>query len=807
MYLSLNWLKDFVKLPKAINPTDIAELLTLHIVEVESWKEQKAVFEKVVVGRVVSVAPHPNADRLRLIKVDIKGEILDIVCGAPNVAFGQKVPVALVGATLPNGVEIKESEIRGEKSYGMICAEDELGLGSDHEGIMVLSDKAKIGQSFADYLNFNDIILEIDNKSLSNRGDLWGHYGMARELSALLKSPLRPYLSNLENKDLHGSGKSQLDVKIEDKSACFRYIAVKINHVKAIESPRWLKERLVAVGARPINALVDITNYVMLESGQPLHAFDASGLEKISIRASKDGESLETLDEKERLLPKNSIVITDGYEPIALAGIMGGKRCAVNSDTESIILEAASFDAVRVRQTSQALNLRTDASMRFEKTLDPNLPELAWQRAWQLIKEIMPEAELAGQPVDIVNFKLEPSPIEVDFSWLKKRLGYSLTRKETISILERLGFKVAVSKNILAVIPPSWRAVKDVSIKEDILEEVARIVGYNNILSQSPISPLTPLPDNLELSLERKIQDILSGAGRLHEVYNYSFVSEAVLSKLNLDPSRCLRLANPISEQHVFLRPTLLAGLWQDARLNQFNFNQFGIFELGRIFLPAPGEYMKDDRGDFLPYQGKQLAMLFASQDNSVSFNRIKGLVNLLFTKLWPDSRVEFLALENQPAWSQAGQAVAVFCAGKELGVAGLLDNKLANAFGLKLKTAVVELNFKEIFELSQSLASNHYRELSKYPPVVRDVAFVVEEKILYNDFWRTLISFHPLLVKAELFDIYRGEALGSGRKSWAFHLTYQAEDRTLTALEIDAIQTDLVNRCHDQFEAQIRDF
>ncbi|HQO11225.1 MAG TPA: hypothetical protein PK837_02365, partial [bacterium] len=194
-------------------------------------------------------------------------------------------------------------------------------------------------------------------------------------------------------------------------------------------------------------------------------------------------------------------------------------------------------------------------------------------------------------------------------------------------------------------------------------------------------------------------------------------------------------------------------------------------------------------------------------QDNSVSFNRIKGLVNLLFTKLWPDSRVEFLALENQPAWSQAGQAVAVFCAGKELGVAGLLDNKLANAFGLKLKTAVVELNFKEILELSQSLASNHYRELSKYPPVVRDVAFVVEEKILYNDFWRTLISFHPLLVKAELFDIYRGEALGSGRKSWAFHLTYQAEDRTLTALEIDAIQTDLVNRCHDQFEAQIRDF
>jgi len=806
MYLSLNWLKDFVKIPKKIDQTMIAELLTLHTVEVEGWKEQKSIFDKVVVGRVVSVMPHPNADRLRLTKVDIKSEILDIVCGAPNVAAGQKVPVALIGAVLPNGLEIKESEIRGEKSFGMICAEDELGLGKDHEGIMVLSDKARIGQAFADYLNFDDIILEIDNKSLSNRGDLWGHYGLARELSALLKAPLRPYLLP-EKQEFSGQGKNHLSVKIEDKAACSRYIAVKIDKVKTIESPRWLRDRLVAVGSRPINALVDITNYVMLESGQPLHAFDAAGIKKIGIRFSKDGESLETLDEKERLLPKDTIIITNGSEPIALAGLMGGANSAVNAETESIILEAATFDSIYIRKASQSLNLRTDASMRFEKTLDPNLPDQAWRRAWQLIKEIMPEAEISGEPIDIVNFELEPAAIEIDFSWLKKRLGYELSRKEAVGILERLGFQVNVSKNILSVVPPSWRAVKDVSIKEDVLEELARIIGYNNISSQNLSSLSLSLPENRELVLERKIQNILSGAGHLHEVYNYSFLSDAVLSKLNFDSSRCLKLANPISEQHVFLRPTLLAGLWQNARLNQFNFNKFGIFELGRIFLPLPGEYVKDDQGDFLPYQGKRLGLLIANQEGLEAFNHLKGLLALLFSKLWPGSHLEFSALENNPSWSQSEQAAAVYCAGKEIGVVGLLDNKIGAAFGLKLKTAVAEFNFKDILSLSEVLPAFHYQETPKYPPVVRDVAFVVDEKILYNDFWRMLVSFHPLLIKAELFDIYQGGALGENKKSWAFHLTYQADDRTLTAIEIDSIQSDLIIQCREKFEAQIRDF
>ena len=806
MYLSLNWLKDFVKISKKTSSETLAHFLTMHTVEVEGWKEQSRIFDKVVVAKVLSVEPHPNADRLRLVSVDIKKEILSIVCGASNVAVGQRVPVALIGASLPNGLVIKESEIRGQKSFGMICAEDELGLGQNHEGIMILAEHAKVGQSFADYLGLNDIILEIDNKSLSNRGDLWGHYGMAREISTLLKTPLRPYLQADESIFIP-SGKDSVAVKVEDKKICSRYIAVKIDKVEAVESPNWLKERLAAVGIRPINAIVDITNYVMIESGQPLHAFDASGIKKIVVRLSKEGESLETLDGKERLLPEETILITDGDEALAIAGIMGGTKSAISEKTNSIILEAATFDAVYVRKSSQKLNLRTDASMRFEKTLDPNLPLLAWKRAWQLIKEIIPTAELAGDPSDIINFKMEIEPITVDFSWLKKKLGRDISRKDAINILERLGFTVSLEKNILLVSTPSWRAVKDVAIKEDILEEVARIIGYDNIISSSPTIYLSLLPENEELLLERKIQDVLSGAGALHEVYNYSFLSESSLVKLNFDTSRHLQLVNPISEQHVFLRQSLLVGLLQNARSNQFNYQDFGLFEIGRVFLPLPGEYNKDDNGELLPYQSKRLGMLVAGFDNVEIFDRAKGLLSLLFSSLWPQASVEFTVLENLPAWSQDGRAASVRCADKDLGFVGLLDDKLSAAFGLKIKTAFIELNFPEILALNSLMPARQYQETSKYPTIIRDISFVVNEKILYNDFWRALSSFNYLLKRVELFDIYQGGALGDNSKSWAFHLVYQAADRTLTAEEIDLIQLDLIQMVHDRFDAQIRDF
>ncbi len=808
MYLSLNCLKDFIKVPNKLGAAEISELLTLHTVEVESWRLQKDDFNQVVVAKVISVSPHPNADRLRLAKVDIGKEILDIVCGATNLAKGQKVAVALIGAKLSNGLEIKESEIRGEKSYGMICAEDELGLGNNHEGIMVLSEKAKTGQDFADYLALNDIILEIDNKSLSNRADLWGHYGLARELSVLLKTPLKPAIQ-ISDDLLEIKNSEKISVKIEGKNICSRYLALKINNVKAVESPQWLKDRLSALGLKPINALVDITNYVMLELGQPLHAFDATGIKKIVVRESKKGESLETLDNKERLLPENTIVISDSNEAIAIAGIMGASKSSINENTTSIILEAATFDAVSVRRSAQALNLRTDASVRFEKSLDPQLPTIAWQRAWQLIKQIIPEAELAGEPIDIFPEVPAEKRVLLDFSWLKKKLGYDISRKEVINILERLGFQVLVEKNIFNILIPSWRAVKDVSLPEDILEEVARIVGYNKIVSSSPLIEMHFRPKLEENKLEKKIQDILSGAAAMNEVYNYSFVGEHLLSKLNLSSSHYLRLLNPLNNNHQFLRQNLLVGLISNARLNQSNFNHFSLFELGRVFLPIPGIYAKNalKPEDVLPYQGKRLALLVANNEADKAFSRLKGILQLLLKNLAPNYLLEFVPVEDDLNWADNNTSLNVIWDGKEIGFLAQVDQKVANSLGLKIKTVVAELNFQDILNLLLSSSVALYEPVPKYPPVTRDLAFVVNEKILYNDFWKEMINFNPLLNVVELFDVYQGNGLGDNLKSWAFHLTYQDLSQTLTSEEVDRVQQELINHLQNKFEAKIRSF
>lgn len=806
MYLSLNCLKDFIKIPKNIEAKDIAKLLTMHTVEVESWRLQKDDFKNIVVAKVLSVSAHPNADKLSLVDLDAKKDTLKVVCGATNLKQGQKVALALPGAKLMSGLEIEETEIRGQKSQGMICSEDELGLGGEAEGIMVLSNNAKIGQSLADYLELNDVIFEIDNKSLSHRGDLWGHYGMARELSTILKVPLKEYLE-IDDKIFQSNNDEQFKVKVEDKDVCSRYIAVKINKVKNIESPAWLKNRLMAMGVRPINVLVDISNYVMFELGQPLHIFDARNIEKIVVRKSKNEESIETLDGKERLLPKNAVVISDGQDPIAIAGIMGGLKSAVKDDMNSIILESANFDAVSVRQTSQFLNLRTDASMRFEKTLDPQICLPAWQRAWQLIKEIMPEAEIDRAMNDVSSFSLEEKIIELDFNWLKKRMGHEISKNEAVNILKNLGFEIEIEKNIFTVKVPSWRGVKDIASKEDLLEEVARIVGYENIPFSLPIAPLEPPKQDEERNLAMKVQDILSGPARLNEVYNYSFVSEQMLAKLNLDFTNYLKLVNPISENHSLLRQNLLIGLLMNARVNQFNQSSFGLFEIGRIFLPVPGGYLKGgaQKDEQLPYQGKRLGILVASSEPDQAFKKLKGIVQFLFSSLWADLSCEFVLPENDFLWSRKNRSANIFIDDRELGFVSEIDNRCAKNFNLKINVAIAEINFEELLFLFKKYSKKQYRPLSKYPHLTRDIAFVLDEKVLYNDFRKELLNFHPLLVAADLFDVYHDNSLGENLKSWAFHLTYQDKSHTLQSEEVDKIQQKLIEHLRNQFEAQIR--
>jgi len=807
MYISLNWLKDFVKIPAKMDAASIARELTSHTVEVEGFINQAEQFNKVVVGKVLEVKKHPNADRLRLALVDIKKTKLNIVCGAPNLAVNQLVPVALVGAVLPGGLEIKESEIRGEKSSGMICAEDELGIGKNHEGIIVLRENAKIGEPFAKYLKANDIVLEIDNKSLSNRPDLLNHYGISREIGVIFGFPVKPYEKLLNKKFNFLSVKeNKLEIKVEDKEACPRYMAVRVDGIEVKESPDWLKERLIAVNQKPINNIVDLTNYVMLECGQPLHAFDASLINKIIVRRSRKNEIFETLDEKERSLEED-LVITDGKKTIAVAGIMGGKESGIKPETKSIILESANFKAAVVRKTSQRLGLRTEASTRYEKALDVNLTEIALFGFLTLLTKICPEIKIGSALIDVKQPASKLEPISLSLDWLTKKIGQEIPKDQVLKTLKQLGFKVAgEDTDKLVVTVPSWRATKDISTKEDLSEEILRIYGYDNIPSQLPIEILRLPEVNEERQLERKIKSILALKHGLSEVYNYSFVGEDQLKKLNIDFFNYLKLANPLSDVQTILRQSLAPGLISNIKNNQSKADSLGFFEIGSVFFNAPGRIRKEETGEqTLPYQEKHLGLVLAADSNDL-FSVLKGTVNSLLQSLINyEVETEFFLSEEMLGWANKKMFAKIKVLGREIGLLAVVNQEVAKNVNLKKAVAIAEINFNVLADLIFGLAPTRFQEIDKYPTVTRDLAFVLNEKILYNELKNTIINFNSLIKTVELFDVYTGNKLADDEKSLAFHINFQSRERTLTTEEVDLIVKDLIKHLADKFEARLR--
>lgn len=810
MHLSLNWLKDFVNIPSKIKAEDLGRLLSLHTVEVEKIEKQSDKFKNVVVGKILEIKKHPNADRLQLTRVDVGKEILNIVCGASNIEVGQMVPVALVGAILPNGLEIKEAEVRGEKSSGMLCALDELGMGSDHSGIMILDKKAKLGQSLGDYLGLKDTVFEVDNKSLSNRPDLWGHYGIARDIAALLDEKFKPI--KLNNKVLEkSSGKINLQVKIDDKKICPRYMAVAMEGVVVASSPDWMRERLIAAGMRPINNIVDVTNYVMLELGQPLHAFDAELVRKgddyrIGVREAKAKEKIETLDGESRELSSEDIVITDSDKPIAIAGIMGGANSEIGDKTKNIIIESANFDYVSIRRSSQKLDIRTESSMRFEKGLDPNLCETGILRAVELIRKVSPKSKVASELVDEKNFSLNTGPIEIDLGWLENMVGQKIEKEKVFSILENLGFE-AEHKNseILKIKIPTWRATRDISIKEDLAEEVIRIYGYNNIKAVMPKIDMGGVEVNKEKILERKIRDILSGAPAMSEVYNYSFVGEEQLKKLNIDYSRHIRLLNPIASNQSLLRQNLAPNLINNIVFNQPRFDSIKIFEIGNIYLSSEGSISKDaEKNGFLPYQEKRLGLALASGDMNNSFSKIKGIIEYLFSAL--DVNICYKESETMPSWADGKYFAEIMFGPENIGYVAGVSGSLGRGVGLKREAVISEINLLKIYEIFSVKDARKYEPLDKFPHLVRDLAFVVESKVLYNDIKKEIMNFDKLIKRVELFDVFQGGKLGEGKKSMAFHIVYQAE-RTLVSEEVDGLQKKLIKNLEQKFGAKIRDF
>lgn len=806
MYLSLNWLKDYVKIPGSISAQEIASRLTMHTVEVEGIEDQAKKFDNVVVGKILEVKKHPNADRLQLAKVDVGAkENLDIVCGAPNIESGQLVPVALVGARLPNGLEIKEAEVRGEKSQGMLCAPDELGLGDDHSGILILNEKAKIGQSFAKHLEMDDTIFEVDNKSLTNRPDLWGHLGMAREISAFLNTKFVDYVPN--KKIISKATDSfKIEVKVEDDNLCGRYMAIGMEGIRIEPSPKWMQQRLIAAGSRPINNIVDVTNYVMLEMGQPLHAFDQGLIDKIVVRRAKNNEIIETLDGEKRTLTNEMLVIADSKKPVAIAGVMGGANSEISGETEKIIIESANFDFVSVRKTSHKLALRTESSMRFEKGLDPHLAEKALLRAVELIKELCPGSKIAALPIDIFKEKKSAKhPILLNLDWLDKMIGEEIKNSRVIEILTSLGFGVKQKDNNLQVTVPSWRAVRDISIREDLVEEVARIYGFNNIRSSMPEVPMMPPEKNEERMFERRIKELSAHGASLSEVYNYSFAGEEQLKKLRIDSSNCLRLANPIASHQTLMRQSLAPGLIENIRTNQARYKEIGLFEIGSIYLDLPSGLNKDNKSkDTLPYQEKRLGIILADDQGTELFRKAKGIIEYIIENL--NFEVEWRPSEIKAGWAQPAENADISVNGKIIGSLSRLDIKIGKSLGLKKEAVIAEISMSQLLSLYKQQSYKPFQEFDKFPPLVRDLAFVVNSKLLYNDIRQEILKFDPIIKKAELFDIYQGGKLGEKNKSLAFHVIYQA-DRTLTSEEVDLIQAGLLKRMEEKFEAKIRNF
>jgi len=808
MLLSLNWLKDLVNIPKTITPEEIGQKLTQHTVEVEKTEKEGAKFDKVVVGKVLDVKKHPNADRLNLTKVDVgEKELLSIVCGAPNVAVGQLVVVALVGAELPNGMKIEEREVRGEKSIGMICSLDELGLGEGADGIMVLNKKTKIGQQFSQYLKLEDVIFEVDNKSLANRPDLWGILGMAREIGVLFEAKITKEFERIFSLKLDNNKElEKISVKVEDEELCPRYMAVKISGLEITESPEWLKKRLLSVGMRPINNIVDATNYVMLELGEPMHAFDASLVPEIIVRRAKKEEKIITLDNENRQLDNSVLVIANHEKAIAIAGVMGGENSGINSDTKDIILEAANFNATSVRKTSTKLSLRTESSMRFEKALDPNLCEVALARCFELIKETCPKAKLASQITDLKNFNLKTGPLEIDLDWLSRRLGDELENKKIIKILEALGFEVENNeKNILKVTIPTWRATKDITIKEDVLEEVVRIFGYNNIKSAMPIVAIMPPEENKERILERKIKNILALGASSTEVYNYSFVGEEKLSKMKISTDDYLRLVNPIASNQNLLRQNLLANLLDNVKTNQAKYEEISLFEFGSVFSDLSGTINKlSDKKENLPWQKKHLGLIEAGQKFTV-YERVKGKIEYLLGAFYLEPRFE--NSEFMPEWADKKTYAKIKVSDKEIGSMSMVDEEVLESLGIKKLVAVVEIDFEKLVEIISQAPLKLYEKSGKYPMASRDLAFVVSSKILFNDIQEEIKKFNELIIKVELFDVYEGENLPAGEKSLAFHVEYLSLERTLERTEVDELQKKLIKHLEEKFAAKIRNF
>ncbi len=838
MLISYNWIKNYVDLPDSLSPEELALKLTMSTVEVEGVEKLGKDLENIVVGLVKKVEKHPDADKLQVCTVFDGTEDFQVVCGGSNVVEGMKVAFGKIGAKVKwHGegelIELTKAKIRGVESFGMICASSEIGLGemfplegekeildlsSHHPGLKATPPPThsagrqaggdNIGMPLAEFLGLDDVVIDIDNKSMTHRPDLWGHYGMAREVAALYNKKL----ANYNPAEIKASSNFKLGVDVQDTKLCPRYMAVVIDGIKIAPSPDWMQKKLVAVGLRPINNIVDITNYILFDLGQPLHAFDAAHLKgvrnkekgiNIVIRRAEDGEDFVTLDDKKHKLTEDDLVIADSEKAVALAGVMGGLNSEVKEDTTTIIFESANFDASNTRRTATRLGIRTDSSARFEKSLDPNNCELAIKRAIELTLELCPEAKVVSKMVDESNFSLNQGPIELSLDFLNKKIGTELEKREVVKILESLGFLVKDKKTILLVTVPSWRATKDISIPEDLVEEVARIYGYGNIPTVLPTFPIIP-PERNELKLlERKIKDILSLEFGFSEVCNYSFISPKWIEIVGMDKEDLIELDNPIAKDRPYLRRGLWPNMLENVEKNLHEFDQVKIFEVGQVFDKLnPGQRAGDNGDELLPRQDLVLGMAFAGKGVDKPFYELSVTVSGILDKF--NCNYELRANDEvKGKFIHPGRAAGIYINDELVGAIGEIHPITTDKIGIDEKVVVAEIILNKLVE--QVAEKNNYQRLSVYPAIERDIAFLIDKKVINKDIIEKLKDVDKLVKEVELFDVYEGDKIDNDKKSLAYRITYRSDEKTLESKEVDSAHEKLVELLKKEFAVEIR--
>jgi len=818
MKASLKWLGDYVDIK--LTPEELAERLTMAGLEVKAIQTMGDTWDKVVIGEVVAVNPHPNADRLKLATVDLSTEQITVVCGAPNIGVGQRVPFAHVGARLINGytgeaMSLKPAKIRGVVSAGMVCSEKELGISDNHEDILVLPPEAPIGVALAAYLG--DIIFDLD--VTPNRPDCLSVIGIAREIAALTGEPLR--LPEIHYKELEDSIDSFASVGIVEPDLCPRYCASLITGIKIAPSPSWLQQRLNSCGMRPINNVVDTTNYVTLEYGQPLHAFDYRKLKggQIIVRRAKNGETITTLDGTERALNPDMLVIADKEEAVAVAGIMGGADSEVTDKTDTILLESANFNQVAIRQGCGHLQLQSEASIRFDKGLNSELPLLPLKRATQLLLELAGGRAAKGV-IDVYPGKSAPKLISLPTREVERLSGLKVNIDEILKVLKALGLECQEnnSGSQISVSVPYWRS--DIKCLADLVEEIVRIIGYEKIPITRLGSPLPPQKSKLspaaqQSNLKDKLRNILTGFG-FQEILTYSLVSLEKLQKLSSKLElkvQPLKVANPMTREQEFLRTSLRAGLLSTlAHNHKFEPACIRLFEIGKVFLPhnLPVIATKAKQSQVereLPHEkdmlcaalsGPRLELSWHTDKEMLDFFDAKGVVENILNQL--GLKASFENSDDEGLFPRKSTNIIVD--NDLIGILGELHPKVVQAFELLGVTYLIEIDLGKL--LTKLTWIKEYQPIPRFPSVTRDIALVVDEQVGYRRVENIIRSF-PLVTRITLFDLYRGEQIPEGKKSFAIRIICQSPSYTLTDEEVDQTQEQMLARLRKELGATLR--